>query len=189
MIKSLDSEYDPGKRSQWWAKLKKDYVRGLGTAEESAASDTFDVCIVGATMGKGKRAGVYGCYLTAVWNEDVGKFQTICEVGTGLSDENLKDFTESFKELVVSKPPPNVDYGKSKPQFFIQPQVVWEITAADITISPVAAACFNEVEEGSGISLRFGRFLRVRHDKDAHMATTAEQIFDMYRAQPNILED
>ena len=186
MIKDLHSVYESGKRSQFWAKLKKDYVKGLGTAEESSVSDTFDVCVVGATMGKGKRAGLYGCYLVAIWNEDLARFQTICEVGTGLSEENLKLFTESFKELVVSAPPKNVDYGKSKPQFFIQPRVVWEITAADITISPVAAACYGDVKPDAGISLRFGRFIRVREDKEPEMATRAEQILDMYMAQPNI---
>lgn len=186
MIKDRQSPYEPGKRSQFWAKLKKDYVKGLGTAEESSVSDTFDVCVVGATMGKGKRAGLYGCYLVAIWNEDVARFQTICEVGTGLSDENLKLFTDFFKELVVSTPPRNVDYGKTKPQFFIQPRVVWEITAADITISPTAAACYGDVKPDAGISLRFGRFLRVREDKEPEMATRAEQILDMYMAQPNV---
>jgi DNA ligase-1 len=83
MIKNLASEYEPGKRSQHWAKLKKDYVKGLGTAEESALSDCVDVVVVGATMGKGKRQSLCGSYLVAVWNEDCQTFQAICEVGTG----------------------------------------------------------------------------------------------------------
>jgi DNA ligase-1 len=185
MIKGIDSEYEPGKRSQHWAKLKKDYVKGLGTAEESALSDCVDVCVVGATMGKGRRAGVYGAYLVAVWNEDRACFQTICEVGTGFSDQRLTEFTEFFKEHIATKPPHNVQYGKSSPQFFIKPAVVWEIAAADITISPTAACCYGEVVDDGGISLRFGRFLRIREDKDPVMCTTSSQIMDMYYAQPN----
>jgi DNA ligase-1 len=63
---------------------------------------------------------------------------------------------------------------------------VWEITAADITISPTAACCLGDVEENAGFSLRFGRFLRVREDKNPTDCTSAHQILDMYYAQPNI---
>jgi DNA ligase-1 len=120
----------------------------------------------------------------AVWNEDCGRFQTICEVGTGLSDQNLAEFTKFFKELVVPKPPAGVQYGKMTPQFYIKPSVVWEIAAADITVSPTAACCLGDVEPNAGISLRFGRFLRIREDKSPEMCTSAHQILEMYYSQP-----
>jgi DNA ligase-1 len=186
MIKVRDSVYEPGKRSQHWAKLKKDYVKGFGTAEESSVSDSFDVVVVGATMGKGKRAGLYGAYLVAVWNEDCGRFQTICEVGTGFSDQVLADFTEFFKTKVVERPPSGVQYGKSSPQFYIEPTVVWEIGAADITVSPTSACCWGDVQDNAGISLRFGRFQRVREDKEPRHCTSAHQVLEMYNDQPGI---
>jgi DNA ligase-1 len=76
----LASEYEPGKRSHHWAKLKKDSVKELGTSEESALSEGVTVVVVGATMRKGKKQSLYGSYLVAVWNEDRQAFQAICEV-------------------------------------------------------------------------------------------------------------
>ncbi|OHT10360.1 DNA ligase 1 [Tritrichomonas foetus] len=188
MIKGIDSCYEPGRRSPSWAKLKKDYVKGLGTESESSLSDTVDVVVVGATHGKKKRSGHYGCYLVAVWNEEVGKFQTICEVGTGFSDQNFIDFHEMMEDHLVSKPPNEVQYGKNKPDVYIKPFLVWEIAVADITISPTQMACFGDVEDDAGISLRFGRFMRIREDKEPMQCTNTHQILEMYYAQPNIAD-
>ena len=54
MIKSLAGEYQAGTRGWNWIKWKKEYVNGLG--------DTFDLVIVGAYHGQGRRGGVYGQY-------------------------------------------------------------------------------------------------------------------------------
>jgi DNA ligase-1 len=87
MIKTLDqnSTYEPAKRSFKWLKLKKDYIdTGLG--------DTLDVVPIAAFHGTGKRKGLYGAYLLAVYNEEFERFETLCKIGTGFSDENLEKF-------------------------------------------------------------------------------------------------
>ena len=51
IVKSLDSTYEPSKRSVNWLKLKKDYLQGVG--------DTFDVVPIGAFYGKRVPSHVY----------------------------------------------------------------------------------------------------------------------------------
>lgn len=116
----------------WWSQLKKDYLNGVG--------DSFDLVVVGGYHGKGKRTAVYGAFLLACYDPDSETFQTICKIGTGFSEEILKTHAETLKELEVGKCRADVDAGGAKPDVWFEPKIVWEVLAADLSLSPIYSA-------------------------------------------------
>ena len=188
MVKILDgasSVYEPSKRSLNWLKLKKDYLDGL--------TDSFDLVVVGAWRGKGKRTGVYGAYLLACYDPDNDEYQSVCKVGTGFSEEMLAQLTDFFDEkgCEAEAKPRNVLAGDAlEPDTWFAPEdsEVWEVMAADLSISPVHMGAVGKADQSKGIGLRFPRFLRRRapDDKKPEDATTSAQVLDMYRAQASV---
>eukprot|EP00793_Prasinoderma_coloniale_P005802 PRCOL_00004276-RA len=183
IIKTLhgdDAHYEPSRRSLNWLKLKKDYMDSMG--------DSVDLVPIAALKGKGKRAGVYGAYLLACYDEDTETFQSVCKIGTGFSEEQLQQLTDALKPHVIDAPRPYYAVpeklgGAGTPDVFFDAAQVWEVKAADLSISPVHLAAKGMVDEDKGIALRFPRFLRVRTDKKPEQATSSVQIADMYRSQ------
>ncbi|RNF06651.1 putative DNA ligase I [Trypanosoma rangeli] len=176
MIKTLEEEatYTPAKRSHYWLKLKKDYMDGV--------TDTVDLVPIGAYYGKGKRTGVFGGFLLACYDGDSDEFQSICKIGTGFQDEQLESLTQALQSCVLMEQP-RYYRAEEKPDVWLEPSHVWEVKAADLSISPVHYAAYGLVDSSKGIALRFPRFMRVREDKNANAATSAAQIAQMYNAQ------
>ncbi len=94
MVKTLinNSTYEPSKRSFKWLKVKKDYL------ENNGIGDSLDLIVIGANHGWGKRTGGYGCFLMAVYDPDYDTYESVCVVGTGLSEEFLKTQYELLKD-------------------------------------------------------------------------------------------
>jgi len=179
MVKMLDgpeSYYEPSRRSQNWLKVKKDYLAGVG--------DSLDLVVLGAYFGKGKRTSWYGAFLLACYNPSSQNFETVCNIGTGFSEEVLEAFHNKLSEIVIDRSKPFYEHSpgnKDQPDVWFEPKYVWEVKTADLTLSPRYRAAAGEF--GKGISLRFPRFIKERDDKKPEEATTSRAIAEMYRKQ------
>lgn len=177
MAKSLEenSIYRAGSRGFLWIKYKKDY--------EAALTDSFDLVVVGAFFGMGKRTGKYGALLMASYDDENGIFATVCKLGTGFDDEFLAKMPELLDEYLKEEKPAMVD-AKMMPDVWFDPTIVLEVVAAEISISPIHTAAEGIFNKDSGLGLRFPRFTgRVRDDKGPEECTTVHEICEMYQLQ------
>ncbi|KAK3494449.1 DNA ligase [Neurospora hispaniola] len=187
MVKMLDgaeSGYEPSKRSRNWLKIKKDYLAGIG--------DSLDLVVLGAYHGKGKRTSVFGAFLLACYNPSTDTYETVCNIGTGFSDEVLQELHSSLSPIIIDRPKPFYAHssgGQHQPDVWFEPKYVWEVKTADLTLSPRYKAGMKEGVDPSGekgISLRFPRFIKVRDDKKPDEATTSRMVAEMYRKQESV---
>ncbi|MGC9517580.1 MAG: ATP-dependent DNA ligase [Methanomicrobiales archaeon] len=170
-----DSYYRAGAREWSWIKWKKEYISNL--------TDTFDLVIVGAFAGRGRRSGTYGAILCAAYNHADDIFETVTKLGTGFTDKQLEQLPEKLADVLVDKKPARLDLNKNmEPDYYFAPEYVIEALGSEITKSPVHTCNWNE-EEKQGMALRFPRFIRWRGEKSPEQATTSEEILQMYEEQ------
>ncbi|MFW6385776.1 MAG: ATP-dependent DNA ligase [Candidatus Hadarchaeota archaeon] len=162
LAKDLESMYRAGKREFSWLKLK-------------AEVETLDLVVVGAFAGKGDRAGKFGSYLLAAWDEDSDKLKTVTKVGSGFSDEELDLLTERFENMRVGGRPSNVK-SEIEPDYWFSPKEVFEINYEEIQRSPSEA-------HTSGFGLRFPRYMGIREDLDASSADTVSDVKRLFERQ------
>lgn len=178
MVKRLGegSFYQAGARGWRWVKFKRDYRETL--------ADSLDLVIVGAYHGEGRRAGWYGTLLGAAYDPETDRFETVCKVGTGFTDEDLQELDDVLEPHERETPAPDVAIElDDEPDVYLDPELVAEIRGAELTRSPVHTAAR---DEGGGIALRFPRFIRWRPEKGPRDATTVEEVRSMYHRQTKV---
>ena len=177
MAKSVSdaSVYRAGSRGFLWIKYKKDYRSDL--------TDTFDLAVVGAFYGMGKRKGRYGALLMAAYDQEEQSYVTICKLGTGFDDAFLDSMPELLDKYKAPNRPARVD-SKMMPDVWFDPSVVLEVSGAELSLSPIHTAAAGVFKEDAGLGIRFPRFTgRVRDDKGPEESTSVSEIMEMYEMQ------
>ena len=143
MIKDPESFYLPGTRGMFWFKLKKELA-------------TLDVVVVAAELGHGKRNNVLSDYTFAVRDEVTGDFLPIGKAYSGLTDAEIAELTEHFKQNTIA------DHGRYRT---VKPDVVLEVAFNSIQPS---------TRHASGLALRFPRIKAIRRDKNVDSIDTLQ---------------
>ncbi|MEM3838194.1 MAG: ATP-dependent DNA ligase [Fervidicoccaceae archaeon] len=182
MVKSISEKsiYQAGNRGWLWIKYKRDY--------KSEMIDSVDLVVVGAFYGKGKRAGKLSTLLLAGYDEEEDVFRTVCKVGTGFTDEELDRMTSELKSLQIDHRDPRV-ISDIEPDVWVKPVKVVEVIGAELTLSPLHSCARDILSPGTGISIRFPRFISWRTDKGPEDATTCKELIEMYNMQLKKIEE
>ena len=154
MIKDPNSTYAPGRRGMSWLKYKKPL-------------EPLDVVVTGVEYGHGRRRDVLSDYTFAVRDEAAGELVNVGKAFTGLTDQEIADLTEYFKQNTLRS------YGRFQ---LVKPELVIEVAFEAIQESP---------RHKSGFALRFPRIVRVRPDKTVADVNTLEDVrraYQQYRA-------
>ena len=180
MLKILDAPYRAGIRGGSWLKLKREYRNELG--------DSLDLVVIGAYFGKGRRTGRYGTLLLATYNEEKDNFPSICKVGTGFTDESLDQLYQILSNKVILKKNPRVESDMEADVWF-EPELVLEIVASEITLSPIHKTELDIIRKGSGLALRFPKFTgKIRIEKSPEDASTGEEVSSLYKGQTKVVD-
>jgi DNA ligase-1 len=181
MLKQLDSPYRAGARASNWLKLKREYRNELG--------DSLDLVIVGAFYGRGRRTGRYGALLLSAYDEQTDTFPSICKVGTGFTDEGLDQIYQILSDKITIKKDRRIESGLEADVWF-EPEVVIEIVASEITLSPIHKVAMDKIRKGSGLALRFPKFTgRIRFEKTSENATTIDEVTTLYSSQKRVVQE
>lgn len=183
--KPLLATYEPDKRLDSWLKVKKDY----GTT-----FDTLDLVPVAGWHGQGRKHKWWSPILLACRNEETGSLEVVTKCISGFTDAFYKANKEFYddgsgedgsgeRKNTHARQPGFVEYSGPQPDVWFEPQEVWEMAFADITLSPVYTAAIGLVSEDRGLSMRFPRFLKKREDKGIDEASTSEFLAGLYRKQ------
>jgi DNA ligase 1 len=155
MAKALASRYTPGARGRGWLKIKH--------------AHTFDLVIVAADWGYGRRHGWLSNYHLAARDPERGGFVEVGKTFKGLTDQQFSEITERLLSLRVDE---------TRGTVYVRPEVVVEVAYSDLQRSPQYA---------SGMALRFARIVRIRDDKSADEADTLDSMaaaFDRQLVKP-----
>jgi len=178
MLKTPNAPYRAGARGSNWLKLKREYRNELG--------DSLDLIVIGAYFGRGRRTGLYGTLLLGTFNPETNNFPSICKVGTGFTDESLDQLYQILSNKVTLKKNSKI-VSEMEADVWFEPELVLEIVASEITLSPIHKTGMDLIRKNSGFALRFPKFTgKIRYEKTVEDASTDEEVLALYKRQSKI---
>jgi DNA ligase D-like protein (predicted ligase)/DNA ligase D-like protein (predicted 3'-phosphoesterase) len=154
MAKKKDSQYEEGLRSGSWLKIKE--------------LKTCDCVIFGYRKGQKSRESTFGSLVMGLYDSE-GKPVYVGNVGTGFTEEMLRNLTDKFETLkTISKPPFTVEMEGMVT--WVEPELVCEVAYEVVT---------------RDMRLRMPRFKRLRDDK-APLKCTLDQIAANKNTDPSV---
>ena len=152
VVKDAASMYAAGRRGGAWRKVKP--VR------------TYDLVVLGAEWGHGRRQGWLSNLHLGARDPRTGDFVMVGKTFKGMTDELLRWQTETLLERETSRRGIAV---------MVRPELVIEIALDGVQTS---------TRYPGGIALRFARVKRYRPDKDAGEADTIDDLRALLQARP-----
>jgi DNA ligase-1 len=143
-VKGAQSPYEAGRRGKSWRKVK--------------VARTFDLVVLGAEWGHGRRKGWLSNLHLGARDPRTGEFVMVGKTFKGLTDATLAWQTERFLELETHREGITV---------FVRPEMVAEIALDGVHTS---------TRYRGGVALRFARLKTYRSDKDPAEADTIDSI-------------
>tara|TARA_B110001454_G_scaffold195146_1_gene197214 strand:- start:1503 stop:3278 length:1776 start_codon:yes stop_codon:yes gene_type:complete len=178
MLKTPNAGYRAGARGSNWLKLKREYRNELG--------DSLDLVVIGAYFGRGRRTGLYGTLLLGTYNPENDTFPSICKVGTGFTDESLDQLYQILSNKVILKKNSRV-VSEMEADVWLEPELVLEVVASEITLSPIHKTGLNLVRKDTGFALRFPKFTgKIRYEKAVEDASTHDEVLALYKNQSKV---
>ena len=149
MVKSLESTYEAGRRGKSWRKVKPVH--------------TFDLVVLAAEWGHGRRAGFLSNIHMGARDDVTGEFVMVGKTFKGMTDEILRWQTATFPQLEVSR---------DKWAVYLRPEQVVEVALDGVQAS---------TRYPGGIALRFARVKRYRFDKGPAETDTLQSLQAMLK--------
>ncbi len=149
MVKKIDSPYAQGRKVGYMVKMKP-------------VLEDFDLVILGAEYGSGKRGGLLTSYIVGCKKED--QFLEIGKVSSGLKELEQEGGTTYTQMTALLKPLITEEHGNS---VNVKPKIVVSVTYQNIQKSPSYT---------SGYALRFPRITHYRPDKSPEEIATFKEI-------------
>ena len=147
VVKDVASLYAAGRRGKAWRKVKP--VR------------TFDLVVLGAEWGHGRRQGWLSNLHLGARDPETGGFVMVGKCFKGLTDDLLRWQTDALLELEAERKGILV---------VVRPELVVEVALDGVQVS---------TRYPGGVALRFARIKRYRPDKAAGEADTVDSLRDL----------